>query len=287
MTNHKINIDKAVYSVKQREDGTFSAHNCSTLREVKSENTMRKIFKALTERDHAAALEMNAELDAKAGHLRWCEFIGSNDYPARRAIIGAAHTEALAFNEQFDFFNNPGWQRQLVAKAHREALEMNAETDRRHHLAVMVSIQNTIMERDDLPALVEACHAEALKMDEAHDASYRSVSRPGCFEGLGFNQKSRAVVAAHAEALELNSAMDHIIDERQQISDCEYDERTEHARLSAMRDHYLAKPVFKDVYQQALWLWNLGYVTSLYDGMNVLEEYQQHVRLDRAAWVVR
>ncbi|HCH0655749.1 TPA: hypothetical protein NKO55_000273 [Enterobacter asburiae] len=46
---------------------------------------------------------------------------------------------------------------------HAEALEMNAETDRRRHCSVMASLQNTIMERDDLPELVEACHAEALQ----------------------------------------------------------------------------------------------------------------------------
>jgi hypothetical protein len=95
------------------------------------------------------------------------------------------------------------------------------------------------------------------------------------------------VEEAHAEALEINSAMNHIIDERQQIADCEFDERTEQARLAAMRDHYLAKPIFKDVYKQALWLWNIGYVTSLYDGMEFPEEYQHYVRLKRAAWVAR
>lgn len=64
MTSHKINIGKAVYSVKQREDGTFNAYNCSTLREVKSENTMHKILKALAERDHTEALEINEAIDS-------------------------------------------------------------------------------------------------------------------------------------------------------------------------------------------------------------------------------
>ncbi|HAT7488644.1 TPA: hypothetical protein QCH64_002737 [Enterobacter asburiae] len=57
---------------------------------------------------------------------------------------------------------------QLVDEAHAEALEMNAETDRRHHCSVMASLQNTIMERDDLPELVEACHAEALEEDKRY-----------------------------------------------------------------------------------------------------------------------
>lgn len=64
MTSHKINIGKAVYSVKQREDGTFNAYNCSTLREVKSENTMHKVLKALAERDHTEALEINEAIDS-------------------------------------------------------------------------------------------------------------------------------------------------------------------------------------------------------------------------------
>jgi Fe-S-cluster-containing hydrogenase component 2 len=53
----------------------------------------------------------------------------------------------------------------------------------------MVSIQNTIMERDDLPALVEACHAEALKMDETHDTSYRSVSREAALRDWAATRK--------------------------------------------------------------------------------------------------
>jgi hypothetical protein len=80
---------------------------------------MRKIFKALTERDHAAALEMNAEWMLKQAISAGVNSSAVMTLPVARLL--GLHTEALAFNEQFDFFNNPGWQRQLVAKAHREA----------------------------------------------------------------------------------------------------------------------------------------------------------------------
>ena len=173
MTSHKINIGKAVYSVKQHENGTLTAHNCSTLREVKSENTMRKIFKALAERDHA------------------------------------------------------------------EALEMDAETNRRRHLSVMASIQNTIMERDDLPALVEACHAAALEMDDElnHSKSKAemkesaiSISPPDLAQRafsfrLNYTPegRDRRIREAHSEALEINTAIDSMIEARQQIANKEPD----------------------------------------------------------------
>ncbi|UWA67266.1 hypothetical protein [Enterobacter cloacae] len=168
MTSHKINIGKAVYSVKQHENGTFTAYNCSTLREVKSENTMHKILKALAERDHA------------------------------------------------------------------EALEMNAETDRRRHLSVMASIQNTIMERDDLPALVEACHAEALEMDDElnHSKSKAEMEESAISinptdlaqRALAFRLdytpegRERRIREAHTEALEINEAIDSMIAARQHIA---------------------------------------------------------------------
>lgn len=160
MTSHKINIGKAVYSVKQREDGTFNAYDCSTLREVKSENTMHKILKALAERDHA------------------------------------------------------------------EALEMNAETDRRRHLSVMTSIQNTIMERDDLPALVEACHAEALEMDSGYTVkainagfNKENAENIGKLESMLHAAMDKMEIDdLHAEALEINEAIDSMIAARQHIA---------------------------------------------------------------------
>lgn len=132
-------------------------------------------------------------------------------------------------------------------------------------------------------------HVEALEMNKVYDEQVKPANygyKPN-FSLMGKWEIKAFLESAHAEALEKNSAMNHIIDERQQIEDCEFDERTEQARLAAMRDHYLAKPIFKDVYKQALWLWNIGYVTSLYDGMEFPEEYQHYVRLKRAAWVAR
>jgi hypothetical protein len=237
MTSHKINIGKAVYSIKQHENGTFTAHNCSTLREVKSENTMRKIFKALAERDHAETLEVDAAMAAELERIRPNM---THMTPAEiREHIHECHAEALGMNEHYDFYCNPDWQRQLLAKAHREALEMDAETNRRRHLSVMTSIQNTIMERDDLPALVEACHAAALEMDDElnhskskaeMEESAISISPPDLAQRafafrLNYTPegRERRIREAHSEALEINTAIDSMIDARQQIANKEPD----------------------------------------------------------------
>lgn len=238
MTSHKINVGKAVYSVKQHENGTFTAHNCSTLREVKSENTMRKIFKALAERDHAEALEIDAVLNEHNKEIDQLGFL-LNAPAQRRKMVERDHAEALGMNEQYDFYSNPDWQRQLLAKAHREALEMDAETNRRRHLSVMASIQNTIMERDDLRALVEACHAAALEMDNElnHSKSKAEMEEsaisisPADLAQRAFafrlnytpEGRERRIREAHSEALEINTAIDSMIEARQQIANKEPD----------------------------------------------------------------
>lgn len=75
-----------------------------TGRLITSDRTTTKIFKAWAEQVHGEALEMNAEFDAQAAqrHIRWCEFIGGNDYKARQAIIEDAHAEALEINAAID-----------------------------------------------------------------------------------------------------------------------------------------------------------------------------------------
>ena len=75
-----------------------------TGRLITSDRTTTKIFKVWAEQVHGEALEMNAEFDAQAAqrHIRWCEFIGGNDYKARHAIIEDAHAEALEINAAID-----------------------------------------------------------------------------------------------------------------------------------------------------------------------------------------
>lgn len=181
--------------------------------------------------------------------------------------VESAHSEAVAMDNQFHFNAHPEWKRQLIETAHREALEMNeefdcrrsarsfkaatiqachaealemnAEKDRRHHLSVMTSIQNTIMERDDLPALVEACHAAALEMDDElnhskskaeMEESAFSISPPDLAQRafafrLNYTPegRERRIREAHSEALEINTAIDSMIDARQQIANKEPD----------------------------------------------------------------
>lgn len=75
-----------------------------TGRLIVSDRTITKIFKAWAEQVHGEALEMNVEFDAQAAqrHIRWCEFIGGNDYKARQTIIENAHAEALEINTAID-----------------------------------------------------------------------------------------------------------------------------------------------------------------------------------------
>lgn len=144
--------------------------------------------------------------------------------------VEAAHSEALAMDNQFHFNAHPEWRRQLLETAHREALEMNeefdcrksarsfkaatieachaealemnAETDRRRHCSVMASLQNTIIERDDLPELVEACHAEALEEDKRYTWL---ANRWGLFwSGCDFFTRRTMIEEAHAEAIAIN-----------------------------------------------------------------------------------
>ncbi|HBC0585279.1 TPA: hypothetical protein I3599_000532 [Enterobacter cloacae] len=86
----------------------------------------------------------------------------------RRAMLAA---DMLRMAEQLDHLaeGRHPITGQTVDEAHAEALEMNAETDRRRKLSVMRTIQNEIMEKPYLPALVEACHAEALEENKRFD----------------------------------------------------------------------------------------------------------------------
>ncbi|GDX06333.1 hypothetical protein [Buttiauxella sp. A111] len=71
------------------------------------------------------------------------------------------------------------------------------------------------------------------------------------------------VEAAHAEALEIDAAIDLIIDERQQVSDCGYDEYTESQRLKSIGSGVKEKfgEDFKALKETALGLWFGGFVT--------------------------
>jgi len=88
------------------------------------------------------AHDMNEEIRATSGHIRWLEFF-SNDPKERRAIIDACHAQALADNQARDerlearrvaevvraefYLHNPVFQRDFIAAAHDEALLTNAK----------------------------------------------------------------------------------------------------------------------------------------------------------------
>lgn len=70
-------------------------------------------------------------------HAEQIIFFGANDYTARRAIINAAHVEALKLNSRIDAINDPRtddegndpreWCGNDIEAAHAEALAMEAE----------------------------------------------------------------------------------------------------------------------------------------------------------------
>lgn len=100
-----VKMGEKHYQVRTNNSLSVICITCvETGRLITSDRTITKIFKAWAQQVHAEALEMNVEFDAQAAqrHIRWCEFIGGNDYKARRAIIEEAHTEALEINAAID-----------------------------------------------------------------------------------------------------------------------------------------------------------------------------------------
>lgn len=140
-----------------------------------------------------------------------------------------AHTEALAMNEQFDYYAHPEWQRQLLAKAHREALMANTEVDRRIALSIERTNRTEFFELTDdhQKRIVNLCHTEALEIDEAINIAVLVIKamvghdieailagvRSGLYQNgindvcaAGRTALRIAVAEGHAEALEINDA---------------------------------------------------------------------------------
>ncbi|MBF4179681.1 hypothetical protein [Lelliottia nimipressuralis] len=136
---------------------------------------------------HAEALEMVVEIEAAkevmsdmAFHAYWlnCETM---KLVKAQEQWNAMHDEALAMDLEFDDKAIYWTETVNMTDAHTEALEMdaafNAEAARRSKLSVMRTIQNEIMEKPYLPALVEACHAEALEINAQVDSELAELCR--------------------------------------------------------------------------------------------------------------
>ncbi|MEQ4902908.1 hypothetical protein [Enterobacter hormaechei] len=166
---------------------------------------LERMLTQLVDEAHAEALEMNKFRD---------EQMAPSNYGYRpsfrimsqweiKAFLAAAHAEALEMNEEFDCRASArSFKAATIEACHTEALEMNAETDRRRHCSVMASLQNTIMERDDLPELVEACHAEALTEDKRFNWL---ANRWGLFHASIKWVQVEMLNAAHNEALRIDA----------------------------------------------------------------------------------
>ncbi|WP_331704412.1 hypothetical protein [Enterobacter ludwigii] len=141
--------------------------------------------------------------------------------------VESAHSEAVAMDNQFHFNAHPEWKRQLIETAHREALEMNEEFDCRRSA------------RSFKAATIQACHAAALEMDDElnhskskaeMEESAISISPPDLAQRafafrLNYTPegRERRIREAHSEALEINAAIDSMIQARQQIANKEPD----------------------------------------------------------------
>lgn len=137
-------------------------------------------------------------------------------------LVDEAHAEALKMNSVKDdqmMPKNYGYRpsmrimtpverKMFLNFAHDEALEINQKMDTWAQVS-------DLMVKHTTPYAIDAVHAEALEMDEerdheialrmnaAHDTSWRELSTPGKFEELPTSgMKLKAVNAAHVEAME-------------------------------------------------------------------------------------
>lgn len=152
-----------------------------------------------------------AEWNAAAPHLAFIGVPGRKAHLERSltAMIADIEAEQEAQPEQDTAANRAAFEKldlfaqwNAIDDAHAEAQEMNAETDRRRHCSVMASLQNTIMERDDLPELLEACHTEALTEDKRFNWL---ANRWGLFHASIKWVQVEMLNAAHSEALRIDA----------------------------------------------------------------------------------
>ncbi|MBH0365753.1 hypothetical protein PL246_09725 [Salmonella enterica] len=159
------------------------AFNADTQRWVKSAKVLEEVIAAHVEQSHTEALEKNALIDEqmKPKNYGYRPSFRIMSAVERKMFLNFAHDEALEMNQKRDTWAQVS---DLMVKhstpyamdaVHAEALEMDAERD----------------------------HEIALRMNAAHDSSWRELATPGAFEELPTQgMKIKAVNAAHAEALE-------------------------------------------------------------------------------------
>ena len=124
----------------------------------------------------------------------------------------------------------------VIDAAHAEALEMNAQRDENEAFAAKWMAQDSrLIDCLINPSLVEADHAEALEMDADRDQAIailaENMTLP-LWDGCRPMVKASLVNHWHAEALEMNAAIDHMIDEREHVSNCEYEYTHEKLRIN-------------------------------------------------------
>lgn len=146
---------------------------------------------------------------------------------------------------------------------------------------------------------VEAAHAEALAEDYRFNwldnrfgifwAGSDFFARRSMIEDAHDEALRIAEAAAHAEALEINAAIDAMVDEREHVSNCSYEGFQEQDRINQIgKGCVLNLPdrlgdTFADVRRLALRLWERGFVTYPPEECGV--EYVAACVECRAQWV--
>jgi len=148
---------------------------------------------------HTEALD---EEHARNAEAMQATFWGGNDYAARRAIVEAAHAEALEWDRAtdsawlghsaqgyFELLTTDNQRRKAINAAHAAALVMDA----RHDARTACQAQERKRHRDT----IEAAHGEAIEADKER-AAHRLW---GAYLNEDFAGRRRMVEAAHADAL--------------------------------------------------------------------------------------
>lgn len=134
----------------------------------------------------------------------------------------------------------------------------------------------------------EEAHTEALEMNE-EITLVRNVELMTAEQAVIDAAREADVEKAHTEALEMNAAIDHMVDEREHVSNCEYEPFQEQARINRIGygevmnypQHFGNQFVW--LRRTALNLYASGYVTEAPELAGY--EYREACKECRAQWV--
>lgn len=138
-------------------------------------------------------------------HAAQIAFFGGNDYASRRAIVEAAHAEALKLDKTQYFvekYPKTMQYNEFTESEVEEARAMNDRYDTRGVNVARIDREWKNLNPAQRAEKREAAHAEALAEDRAFNSAWQAVARYLDCATLDAKQTARALTAAHLEALE-------------------------------------------------------------------------------------